>query len=108
MGQPIRIPLDEAHEAITSGNALFVSVYEDDLFNKNYLAGSISIDEFRDKLEDLDEDQQVIFYCDCENEEAAAEWAKQMRDKGYDEARALEGGISGWESEYGEAEPLGA
>lgn len=64
MGGPIRIPPEEVHEKVMSGNALLVCGYDDaDKFSANHLEGAISLSEFKSRLPSLEKDQEIIFYC---------------------------------------------
>ena len=64
MTDPIRIPVAEAREKVTSGSALLVCAYDDDeKFKNNHLQGAISLSDFRKKLPSLSTEQEIIFYC---------------------------------------------
>ena len=64
MTEPIRIPVEEARQKVTSGTALLVCAYDDDdKFKNNHLQGAISLGEFRSKLPTLSPEQEMIFYC---------------------------------------------
>jgi rhodanese-related sulfurtransferase len=64
MTEPVRIPVEEAHEKVRAGSALLVCAYDDeDKFKKNHLQGAISFGEFKTQLPSLKKDQEIIFYC---------------------------------------------
>lgn len=53
-------------------------------------------DELRDHAEELPHDRDVVLYCGCPNEGAAAEMAMVLRGQGFRSARPLLGGIDAW------------
>lgn len=64
MKEPIRISPEEVHDKIISGNALFVSAYEDEVtFRKTHLEGGLSLAELKSMLPTLSKEQEIIFYC---------------------------------------------
>ena len=64
MSEPIRIPVNEARQKITSGQALLVCAYDDaDKFKKNHLEGALPFSELLQKLPMLAKSQVIIFYC---------------------------------------------
>ena len=64
MTEPIRIPVEQARQKVTSGAALLVCAYDDDdKFKKNHLQGAISLAQFRAKFSSLPVEQEIIFYC---------------------------------------------
>lgn len=63
MTEPIRIPADETHRNVMSGQALLVCAYEDeDKFMRMHLQDAISLQEFKTRLPALSKDQEIIFY----------------------------------------------
>ena len=64
MSEVERITTEMAREKVTSGNALFVCAYEsDEKFAQYHLGGAISLSDFKNKVETLSKDQEIIFYC---------------------------------------------
>ncbi len=64
MTEPVRIPVEEARQKVTSGSALLVCAYDDDeKFKNNHLQGAISLGEFKIRLSALSAEQEMIFYC---------------------------------------------
>ena len=59
-----RIPVIEAREKVTEGQAILVCAYDsDEKFNKMRLQGAIPLSTFKDKLTGIEKDQMIIFYC---------------------------------------------
>lgn len=59
-----RIRADEAHAHVESGDALLVCGYDDPKkFEKNHLAGALSLSEFEARAGEIPKDQEIIFYC---------------------------------------------
>ena len=64
MAEAFRIAPEEAREKVTSGTALLVCAYDDEMkFKQFHLDGAIPLSEFRSKLPFLDKDHVIIFYC---------------------------------------------
>jgi len=64
MSDAVRISALEAQEKIQSGSALLVCAYEDEAnFKKYHLEGAISLADFRNRAGNLQNDQELIFYC---------------------------------------------
>ncbi|BDD86018.1 rhodanese-like domain-containing protein [Desulfofustis limnaeus] len=54
----------EAHERQKHGQALLVCAYDsDEKFNTYRLEGAISLSEFASRLDAIDRDRELIFYC---------------------------------------------
>ncbi|MCB2216097.1 rhodanese-like domain-containing protein [Desulfofustis glycolicus] len=54
----------EAHEHRRSGKALLVCAYDsDDKFRLYQLEGAIPLSDFTARLDAVDKDQEIIFYC---------------------------------------------
>jgi hypothetical protein len=63
MIEPERIPPEEARKRVSSGAAIFVCAYDDEeKFKRIHLEGSMSFDEFRERIATLSRDQEIIFY----------------------------------------------
>lgn len=65
MAAPERISVEEARQHLQSApNALLVCAYDSqEKFEKYPLEGAILLDEFRSRLDSLNEEQEIIFYC---------------------------------------------
>lgn len=54
----------EAHERQRRGQALLVCAYDsDEKFTTYRLEGAISLSEFASRLDAIDRDREIIFYC---------------------------------------------
>jgi hypothetical protein len=63
MAEPVRIPPEEARRKVLSGQAILVCAYEDEeKFKKANLEGSISLQEFKNRVPKLSKEQEIIFY----------------------------------------------
>jgi hypothetical protein len=64
MTEPQRITAQEARERAEQGGALLVCAYEDDeKCSKFQLAGSMTMNGLRQRLQDVPGDRELIFYC---------------------------------------------
>ena len=64
MVEPIRISAEETRQRVNAGSALLVCAYEDDeKFESNHLQGAISFNQFKSRLPELANNQEIIFYC---------------------------------------------
>jgi rhodanese-related sulfurtransferase len=65
MPEAERINPREAREHINHGaGTLFVCAYDsDEKFQKNHLAGAISLSELRSRAGAIPKDREIIFYC---------------------------------------------
>jgi rhodanese-related sulfurtransferase len=76
----------------------------EDRFRENQLAGAISLDTFRSQADVLPRDREIIFYCDCPHDELSTQRAEEYQAKGFENAKALAGGVAAWkEAGYGAA-----
>jgi rhodanese-related sulfurtransferase len=58
-----RVSTHDVWDHVQSGEALFVCAYEsDEKFQQNHLAGAIPLSEFKEKLDEIPKDQELIFY----------------------------------------------
>ncbi len=66
--------------------------------DRRYIPGALAMDigEVEQRLGELPTDRDVIFYCSCPNEEAAAYVAKKLIDLGHTRVRPLQGGLDAW------------
>lgn len=56
----------------------------------------MSVEEVDRQLDRLPADREIVFYCSCPNEAAAAFVAKRLIDLGYTRVRPLQGGLDAW------------
>ena len=94
------INVDRAHELLrTDPAAILVCAYEkDEDFRKNDLEGAISLNEFRRRIESFPQDENVIFYCACPNDESAMMQAQEYQKEGFRSVWVLKGGVNAWKS----------
>jgi hypothetical protein len=63
MAELVRISAEEARTKVLSRQAILVCAYEDEeKFRNARLEGSISLNEFRDKITSWSKEQEIIFY----------------------------------------------
>ena len=94
------INVAQARNDVQVANALLVCAYEDDeKCKQNQLEDSISLQEFSTKKDELTEDREIIFYCACPNDELSSELAQQYQDRGFRQAKFLEGGVEAWKNQ---------
>jgi hypothetical protein len=63
MIEPIRITAEEARKKTTSGEALLVCAYDDEVkFSKMHLQDAISLQGFMTRFPTLSKEHQIIFY----------------------------------------------
>lgn len=53
----------EARRQQQAGSLLVCAYESSELFNRNYLAGAISLEAFKELLPTLDKQKEIIFYC---------------------------------------------
>ena len=59
-----RIAVMQARDKIMKGQAILVCAYDsDEKFNKMRLQGAIPLSTFKDRLESIEKEQMIIFYC---------------------------------------------
>jgi len=65
MAEPERIEPQEVMEHKQSDEeTVLVCAYDDeDKFQKNHLAGAISLDSFKERLDTIEKDREIAFYC---------------------------------------------
>jgi hypothetical protein len=64
MSDATLISAAEAHEHRRSGQALLVCAYDsDDKFRSYQLEGAIGLSDFKSRLDSINRDQEIIFYC---------------------------------------------
>jgi hypothetical protein len=63
MSEPVRVPPEEARRKVRAKEALFVCAYEnDEKFKRMHLEGALSFNEFKNTINSLSKDQEIIFY----------------------------------------------
>lgn len=94
------INVAQARNDVQVADALLVCAYEEEDKCKDYqLEDSITLQEFNSKKDGLSEDREIIFYCACPNDELSSELAKQYQERGFREAKFLEGGVEAWKNQ---------
>jgi hypothetical protein len=64
MDEVKRISPVEARQRAQSGRALLVCAYEnEELCRRNWLGGSISLRQLKAQVDQVDKNQELIFYC---------------------------------------------
>lgn len=62
--EPERISAPDVREKVMNESALLVCAYDDDNKFKNFhLGGAISLNEFKSRTNELEENQELFFYC---------------------------------------------
>lgn len=96
-----RITVHELHRLIAEGRPpvivdLRTSVARDQ--ESHFIPGALMVDvaDMDRWLDDVPTDREVIFYCTCPNEVAAAHAARKLIDLGYNRVRPLLGGLEAW------------
>ncbi len=87
-----------AHELIwTDPDVVLVCAYELEAdYQKNILDGAISLREFRRRIDSLPKNENVVFYCNCHDDEAAMEQALEAVLRGFTNVHVLRGGVHAW------------
>ena len=62
--EPKRISAPEVREKILNESALLVCAYDDgDKFEQYHLGDAISLEAFKSKIDELEKNQEIFFYC---------------------------------------------
>lgn len=90
-----RVDPDAVRRKLEAGTgALLVVAHVDEAqADAVLLEGAITLAEVLARREHLTSDQEIIFYCDDAADEAALERAREWRQRGFDRAKILEGGV---------------
>ncbi len=89
--KPINAP--QAWRDIQQG-ALLVSGLEDmEGWYRTQVSGAVSFQDFRQKSRSLRPDQEVIFYCDCDDDGAAIKQARSLAAQGFSNVKYVDGGF---------------
>ena len=97
MDKPQTIDPTQAHEKVERGQATLVCAYSDSRHCRDLmLDGAISLTELVARLEQVDEDEELIFFCNEEDQSISSYVADEFRQRGYHNARYLEGGVENW------------
>jgi membrane protein DedA with SNARE-associated domain/rhodanese-related sulfurtransferase len=113
-----RISVDELHRLIGEGQRpvivdLRTSLVRDQDSRSIPDALVMNLAEVDRWLDHVPADREIIFYCSCPNEAAAAKVARKLMDLGYTHVRPLHGGLDAWiaagyEVENRSVTPVGA
>jgi membrane protein DedA with SNARE-associated domain/rhodanese-related sulfurtransferase len=109
-----RITVDELRRLIDDGRHpvivdLRTSLVRDQ--DTRFIPGALimNLEEVDRWLDQAPTDQEIIFYCTCPTEAAAASMARKLMDLGYTRVRPLLGGLDAWiAAGYEAAAPAGA
>jgi rhodanese-related sulfurtransferase len=104
-----RIKPKPAHQdLVEQPDTLLVCAYDsEEKFQQNHLEGAMPLGHFKAREDSIDHDREVIFYCDCPNDELSDKLAKEYRQAGFQNAKSLEGGVEAWKKAgFGVIEPV--
>jgi membrane protein DedA with SNARE-associated domain/rhodanese-related sulfurtransferase len=96
-----RITVDELHRLIAEGGQpLIVDLRTSPVRDQDsrFIPSALVMDfaEVDEWLDQVPTDRDIIFYCTCPNEAAAARVARKLMDLGYTRVRPLLGGLDAW------------
>ena len=100
--QSIKIAtVDEFSEGLSNDNVQLIDVRTAEEFQEGYIENAQLIDfrleDFRDKIQELDRDKPVYLYCRSGNRSGKA--SKIMAELGFKEIVDLKGGYKAWSKE---------
>jgi len=97
-----RISPRDVHERVEHRGALLVCAYPKQKCSGTHLAGAITLEELEARVPALRPDQEIIFFCGCPREGAAAGRAAEMESRGFRNVGVVAGGFLAWIlEEYG-------
>lgn len=104
-GVPIVRP-EEAQQGIGKPNILFVDIRPADQYQQGHIPGALSLPyaEVAQRVTELPRDKSLVVYCDCRNDNDAANLASRLRPLGYADLWVLRGGWQGWKAANGPVE----
>jgi rhodanese-related sulfurtransferase len=75
-----------------------VNVLDDKLFNDAHIKGSVHVDfaKVKDAAANWNKEDSIVFYCSNAMCKASFEAAKQLKEMGFNNAMAYEGGMEEW------------
>jgi len=91
-----RLSPKEAHEMSESKQALLVCAYDRSHCPGTHLAGFITLEELWARVSALRPDQEIIFFCGCAGEAAAAGRAAELEARGFRNVAVVRGGLLAW------------
>ena len=94
-----RITVDELRNLMAAGGPLLIlDVRAKEVRQDGMIPGAVSAhpEDIDPIVHDYGRDLEIVVYCDCPNEEAAATAAKHLKQAGFKKIRPLLGGIDGW------------
>jgi membrane protein DedA with SNARE-associated domain/rhodanese-related sulfurtransferase len=101
-----RITVSDLHSKQEAGESLTIIDMRSDAAleeDPTFIPGAIraTMDDIRSGNHNLPRDREVVVYCSCPNEEAAARVAQILKKGGFKNVRPLLGGIDAWrENQY--------
>jgi rhodanese-related sulfurtransferase len=99
-----KLSIEDARREIAGGEAMPVDIRDEEQFMAGHVTGAIRLpkEQPSPELDDLDPGSRLIVFAD--EDRAASEAVKAMRDKGFD-AVAAEGGMKAWAKENFRTQP---
>jgi len=91
-----RISPREVQEGVERRGALLVCAYRAEKCPGTHLVGAISLEELEARLPALAPDQEIILFCGCPHELAAAGRAVEIEAKGFHNVGVVSGGLLAW------------
>ena len=104
-GVPIVRP-EEAKQGVGKPNVLFVDLRPADQYQQGHIPGALSLpyDQAAQRVAELPRDKSLVIYCDCRNDNDAAQLAYRLRPLGYADLWVLRTGWQGWKAAGGTVE----
>ncbi len=91
------IDAPQAYRKTHEGRAILVCAYDDeDRCREILLDGAITYGEFLARVDRIPKTTEIIFYCDRPEDELASRRVDELRSRGFENARVLEGGVKEW------------
>jgi rhodanese-related sulfurtransferase len=76
---------------------VLVCAYDgDEEFQEHRVKGAIPLSQFKSGAASLPKDKEIIFYCACPHDESSRAKAEEFHNRGFTNARFLEGGVKAW------------
>jgi rhodanese-related sulfurtransferase len=78
-------------------DVIMVCAYlDDEICRKADIEGAWPYSQLLARLPTIAKSREIVFFCDCENDETSMERSREFRDRGYINVKALEGGVKAW------------
>jgi rhodanese-related sulfurtransferase len=92
----LRISPRDVQEGVEQRGALLVCAYPAEKCPGTHLVGAISLEELEARLPTLSPDQEIILFCGCTREGAAAGRAVEIESRGFRNVGVVSGGLLAW------------